>query len=409
MRTWMRMLVVALGTVGPAAAAQELDGPRWSAWEGCWQVRMDATRGVADAADAADAPPEGSRAPRVCVAAEGDTATITTEMDGRPPLTQHLVADGAERPFAERGCAGAQQVGWSADRRRLFARARLTCAEGAVRTVSGLSLLAPDGTWIEAQAIEVGGRSSVRVRRFSREDRSAQSPAVHRLTVDDVKEASSRVAGPAIEAALVESRSTFALTARRLVELDAAGVPGSVIDVMVALTYPQAFTLRPAARADRLTPFPFDGDSSDPTYDWWLPTAEAGGYFDSVYFMSPFGFPYLGGYPVIFGAQDVGVGGGGRPSRGPREGRVIDGLGYTRLTPRDAHADTGSGEPSSPARSGSRTATRRGYTQSAEPSSATSSSGGSSQGSSGSATSNGGSSSGSATTASGGGRTAVDR
>ena len=407
MRTWM--LVVALGALPPAAGAQVPDASRWHAWQGCWHVRMDATRGTADAADAADVPPDGSRAPRVCVTAEGDTATITTEMDGRPLLTQQLVADGVERPFAERGCAGVQQVSWSADRRRLFARARLTCAEGTVRTVSGVSLLAPDGTWIEAQAIEVGGRSSVRVRRFAREGRSAPGFDAHRLTVDDVKEASSRVAGPAVEAALVESRSTFALTARRLLELNAAGVPDNLIDVMVALTYPQAFTLRPAARADRLTSFPFDVDSSDPAYDWWLPTAEAGGYFDSAYFMSPFGFSYLGGYPMVFGAPEVGIVGGGRPSRGPREGRVIDGLGYTRLTPRDARSETGSGDASSPARSGTRTATRRGYTQSAEPASGTSSTGGSSQGSSGNASSTSGRSSGSTTTASGGGRTAVDR
>ena len=408
MRTWM--LVVALGALVPSARAQGSDGPRWSGWLGCWNVRMDATRG---ANPAADAPPDTSRAPRVCVAAEGDGATITTEMDGKPGLTQQLVADGTERPFSDGGCTGSQQVSWSADRHRLFSRARLTCAGGTTRTVSGVSLLAPDRTWIEAQAIEVGGRSSVRVRRFVREDRNrATQGDVHRLTVDDVKEASAHVAGPAIEAALVESQSTFALTARRLLDLDAAGVPGSVIDVMVALTYPQAFTLRPASRADRLTPFPFDVDSSDPTYAWWLPTyAEAGGYFDSAYFMSPFGYSYLGTYPVIFGVQDGGFGGGGggggggRADRGTREGRVVNGLGYTRLAPREAQPASGGSDTSSSARSGSSgTASTRGYTRGAEPASGSSSSGGSSAGSSG-----GGSSSGSSAGSSDGGRTAVDR
>lgn len=403
MRTWM--LVVSLGALAPSAWAQGSDGPRWSGWLGCWNVRMDATRG---ATPATAATPDASRAPRVCVTAEGDAATITTDVAGQPGLTQQLVADGTEQPFDEGGCTGSQQVRWSADRHRLFSRARLTCAGSTTRTVSGWSLLAPDRTWIEVQAIEVGGRSSVRVRRFVREDRNlTTSGEVHRLTVNDVKEASAHVAGPAIEAALVESQSTFALTARRLVELAAAGVPDSVIDVMVALTYPQAFTLRPASRADRLTPFPFDVESSDPTYAWWLPTyAEAGGYFDSAYFMSPFGYSYLGAYPAIFGVQNGGFGGGGgggRGDRGTREGRVVNGLGYTRLAPREAQPVAGGGDRSSSARGGSGgTATTRGYTRSAEPAPGSSSTGGSSAGSSGGGSNGSGGSS-------DGGRTAVDR
>lgn len=402
MRSWM--IVVALAALAPSAGAQGPEGPEWSAWQGCWNVRMDATRGPADASDA---PPDGVRAPRVCVTAEGGTATITTEVDGRLALTQRLVADGAERPFTDGACTGTQQVDWSADRRRLFARARLTCAERTPRTVSGVSLLAPDGTWIEAQAIEAAGRSSVRVRRFVREERAARPVEAHRLTIDDVKEASTRVAAPALEAALVESQATFALTARRLVELQAAEVPDSVIDVMVALTFPQSFTLRPAARADRLTSFPFEMEASDPTYGWWLPTyAEEGGYFDSAYFLSPFGYSYLGSYPVIFGIEDGGFGGGGGRGGGGRKGgtreaRVVNGLGYTRLAPRDARPAAGGSADASSAPSGSRgTATTRGYTRSAEPASSSSSSSGST-----SSTSSGGSTSGS----SDGGRTAVDR
>lgn len=411
------MLVVALTVFASSAWAQGSDGPRWSGWLGCWNVRMDTTRGATRPPDRAAA---GSRAPRVCVTADGNAATITTEVDGSPALTQQLVADGTERPLVDGECTGSQQVDWSADRHRLFSKARLTCTGGGARTVSGVSLLAPDGTWIEAQAIEVGGRSSVRVRRFVREERNTAAPVEpHRLTIDDVKEATARVAGPAVEAALVESQSTFALNARRLVELEAAGVPDTVIDVMVALTYPQAFTLRPAARADRLTPFPFDVDASDPSYAWWLPTAAgAGGYFDSAYFMSPFGYSYLGTYPLIFGVQDGGFavgggGGGGRGERGTREGRVVNGLGYTRMAPRDASTATSSGDGAAATGSTSRgTATPRGFTRGADSGASSSgggASGGSASGASGGSASGGSSSGASSGGSSDGGRTAVDR
>ena len=268
--------------------------------------------------------------------AHGDAATITTEVDGKPGLTQQVVADGTERPFSDGGCTGSQQVSWSADRQRLFSRARLTCAGGTARTVSGVSLLAPDRTWIEAQAIDVGGRSSVRVRRFVREDRSlATSGDVHRLTVDDVKEASAHVAGPAIEAALVESQSTFALTARRLVELDAAGVPESVIDVMVALTYPQAFTLRPASRADRLTPFPFDVDCRPilPTTGGCRRTRGPAAISTRRTSCRPSATPTCGSYPVIFGVGMAGSEEAGR-RRWRRPWRPRDAGGSRREWPR---------------------------------------------------------------------------
>jgi hypothetical protein len=387
-------VTAAVLTAAPAFAQAD---PRWSPWAGCWTVSVDTTRGGTAAA--------GAPAPRarVCLTARGNTASLVTEVTGRPSLAQTIVADGTPQPLEEGDCSGAQRAEWSRDGARLYSRAELTCAAGSARTVSGISLLSPDGTWIEAQAVEVGGRASVRVRRFRRDEPAADGAAravPERLTVDDVIEASAHVAVPALEAALVESRATFGLNAQRLIQLEDAGVASSVIDLMVALTYPQAFSVRPTSRADRLTPFPFGIDPSDPEYPWWQGNVfGAGGYFDSPYLFSPFGYSYLGYYPLEFGAGAIvldgggGRGGGGRPTAGAR---VVNGLGYTRTLPRSAEPASSGGD-SARAAAGSRgTVSSQGFSRGG---SDTSSNGGT--GSSGSSGGGGG--------GSGGGRTAVDR
>jgi hypothetical protein len=353
------------------------------------------------------------------VAADGPGATITTTPEGAAPVTQRVIVDNATRPITDGSCTGTEQAEWADDGYRLYSRASLTCSGGERRQVSGLSMFTPDGTWIEAQAIEIGARSSVRVRRFTRDGGAPATPARGRLTIGQVIDASRHVAAPALEAALVEARATFGLRRESLVALDAAGVPPSVIDVMVALTYPQAFTIHPAARADRLTAFPFEPDPLDPGSFWPGEPAPLAGYFDSAYFWSPFGYSAFGAYPVFFGNGGAASERSGSRSRPVNHGRVINGLGYTRLAPRGAEEARSKGESTA----GGVTTTAggsvssRGYTRAeggasgagsstAAGSTGASSTSGSSTGASSTAASSGGAS---GAGSGGGGRTAVDR
>ena len=398
------LLLIASVVIASSAAAQDQVDPRWGPWLGCWTVSVDTTRG----GDTVFADQQDPRA-RVCVTARGNTASLATEVADKPTLTQSIVANGSKQTLSEGGCTGSQTVEWSSDGARLYSRADLTCTGGARRTVSGISLLTPDGTWIDAQSVEIGGRSSVRVRRF-RHDQPASptgGAVAERMTIESVIDASPHVAAPALEAALVESKATFALNARRLLQMDSAGVPSRVIDLMVALTYPQAFSVRPTSRADRLTPFPIGMDPSDPDYPWWYGNLYGtGDYFDSAYLYSPFGYSYLPYYPLEFGAGGgvIVIGGGGTGGNRPTPGgRVVDGLGYTRTVPRGAEtASNGESVGSARGSGGSRSSvSSQGFSRGGSDSS--SSSGSSSSGSSnaGSGDSGGG--------GGGGGRTAVER
>ncbi|HET9267327.1 MAG TPA: hypothetical protein VFO31_04160 [Vicinamibacterales bacterium] len=422
----------------PTAGAQAPDR-HWNDWVGCWNLIADGSMARLPQAEEAQGGvtgpirPGGSRSARVCVSHSQGGAELRTFVGDQQVLTQTIVADGLDHPVSDGGCSGTQRARWSEDGLRLFTRAQVTCENQPSRTVTGIALIAPDGQWVDVQAVTINGTDSVRVRRFGppleRSQKGVPTAAV-RLQVEHVKEATKYVSPRAIEAALMETSSRFPLSSRVLVDLDKAGVDDRVIDLMVALSFPRSFAVRPSAPDDRLTPFPplFPGgpaDFVDASYEYpYFYGPYYSNYYYSPYFFSPFGYSYLryygygsfGGYPPV---AVIVPGGGGEIDRGdrplpPENGRAVKGFGYTQVDRRGdgassggAGGDVGGGGGSLRSGGGSRaTASPQGYVD--RGSSSSSSSGGSSGGAASS--SSGGSSSGSSGGGGGdSGRTAVPR
>jgi hypothetical protein len=392
------------------AQAQTADA-RWESWLGCWELTADNVREAAPAADRAPAGTptlqrRGAVLPRVCVTRDGPGARFETTVSGQAALDHTIIADATDHPLTDADCRGTQRAEWSRDGLRFFSRADLTCTDDqAPRVVSGLSMLAADGTWLDIQAIAIGSRDTVRVRRYYR---AAGEPAVSRATIaaavlslDDVKEASGKVAARALEAALVETSAGFDLKGRTVLDLDQAGVPDSVIDLIVALSYPQRFVVerRSGGGGGGTTTF-----INDPFMVGWAFGYPRfyDDYYYSPYYYTPFG--YRGSFGA-YGDDFVGVAvAGAAPGPQPSgAGRVVDGQGYTRIRPRESAA----------ADNGPSTVTRTNSASSSAPASSGSSSSGSTVSSAG--YSSGGSSSSSSSSSSGGdsggdtGRTAQPR
>ena len=346
------------------AHAQNAPDARWNRWTGCWELVMENSReGAPDPATATRAPrsqPRDPSRPQVCVeASPAGGATFTTKIGTQTPIVQTVIADGMDRPVNEDSCTGTQRAEWSADGLRLYARAELTCkGEQGTRRVSGLAMLGSDGKWTDVQSVDIGGRESFRVRQYRRADdtRTATGIRATALTLDDVKEASAKVSPRALEAALVETRASFNLTSKRLLELQAAGVPASVVDLMVALSYPDRFVVERTAPVDYARapmiddPFMLGWAFGYPIWSdvYGLYSPLYGAF--SPYYYSPFAYPYYRGYnPYYYGyyggyyTVDPGGGGGGGgviPDQPSGRGRVVDGQGYTRVRPRDSEPVT---------------------------------------------------------------------
>lgn len=396
MRTPTAIAALLLALAAPAAA-QQVDA-RWAPWVGCWQL----VDGKAE----------------VCIApASPAGVTLRTRVAGQAALEQTIVADGAPHALTEAGCTGSQRAEWSRHGHRLFTRAEVTCSGQAARSISGLALITPDQTWLDVQAVEIADRTGVRVLRYRRVTGGAatSSPAMAQpaapyvggaaFTLEDVKEASAKVSPTVLEAVLAETDARWpSLRSRDLIALDDAGVPDSVIDLIVAQSYPQKFQVE--RRQDvslGMYPPPFaDAAWSGswglgyPYYSW-----DAGYYGNYPYYYSPFGYGYSGYYgPSFYYYPGVVIGGSDTPGTTPQDGdgRVVNGIGYTRVRTREAApVETDGG--SSASSSGRSTIRSSGYTQSGSGSS------GSSSGSSGGASSGGASPSG----GSDGGRTAQPR
>jgi hypothetical protein len=369
---------------------------------------------VADPRQQGESPTEPSGSRRrvrdveVCVAAAAEPpgVTMTTRVAGTVALEHTASADGVAREVTDSECRGTQRSEWSRDGRRLFATADLTCGDER-RRVSGLTMLEADGTWLDVQSIAVAGRSEVRLRRYVRapgEDRV--SPPAAGWSIDAVTEASAKTSPAVLEAALVETEARFDLNGRTLLALDDR-VPDELIDLMIALSYPERFVVERRAEADRGTFVFSDVDAELPWGPWFYSPFFARAYYAPFgYYYAPYYayYPGAGPYPtpvIVIDGDDVDP-----PETRSGAGRVVDGLGYTRVRPRDAGASSAaaSGDTSS---SDTTPASSRGRAVMSSSGATQSTTGGSASGSSASSSENSSSSSG--PSESSGGRTAQPR
>jgi hypothetical protein len=335
-------LVVAVGIAAlPQPSVAQTDwpvDPRWSAWLGCWDLRTEnVSDGTVDLAAVASriAPDNVRSGPvRVCVTPteSPDTVRQQTIVNDETIFEELIAADAANRPISEEKCRGTRAAEWSSNGRQIFTRGVLSCEGQPDRRVSGLMMLVPGPTWVDVQLVDVEGRRSVRVRRYglSRDQvraggltasPEATPPLVDRLAIEEVIEAARKVEPEVVQAAMVEVGTKFPLNKDRLIDLDKAGVPGTVVDVMVALSFPDRFLIERASSG-----------GSGGGGGWIDPWAVASPF--AMYSMyAPFAYQYLGYYDPIYGPGYGWV--VVNPPQPDTPSRAVNGLGYTRILPRE--------------------------------------------------------------------------
>ena len=398
----------------PAVRADDAAGPldaRWRPWLGCWQLweeQLDPSAGdeVSESADLLDRTV-------ICVrpARGGRGVSLTAVARDEVLVDRTLVADGVERDVREPDCTGRERNTWSADGRRLFTRAEIQCGDQPVRRAAGVSLLSTPATWVDIQVVEVGGRQLVEVRRYApvsdaeqaarlgppdslgatpRDIQRARRASAAQPDLSAVLDASGKTSARAVEALLVETEPRLPLDRDALVALDDADIDGGVIDLLVALSYPDRFVVERRDRGGAWSSGGWGGFSGYHDPMWY-----SGHYYP--YYVTPLGYYFWSrGYdPYLFGGLGspfAVVSDGGRTEE---RGRPVPGVGYTRVSRRGWTDDGGStswiGRTASGGSSGGGTTSggssggavsRGGY------------SGGSSSGSGGTSTRSGGSSTG---------------
>lgn len=314
-----------------ALPAQAQEGPRWQAWVGCWVPTSNASTPV-------DAPADPGM---VCIlpANEADAVEVVAVEGSTIGNRSTLVADGQQHSVAREGCSGWESAEWSSDGSRVYTHGRHTCSEGLERTSSGLMALASNGDWIDVQSVAAGGNSGVQVVRYRPLSEPGRMPselastignrdlatstarmaATSAVSVDDVIEASQRVDDLTVEAWLIEHDQPLRIDADALLRLADADVSTRVIDLLVAIAYPDKFAIDETARQS----YGSVGRAPVPFWDPW--GYYGGGYYGGGYY--PYGMRrggWYSGYPAVIVVRNP-DGGSGSGS-----GRAVKGRGYTQ-------------------------------------------------------------------------------
>ena len=345
---------VAIIQPGSNQAAGELLEPRWLPWLGCWELFADAV-GYRET--------EGTGRRVVCVnpRPDGRGVTMTAHLDGAVAGQDTVLADGRDHPTQESGCEGWQRSLWSADGHRLYNEAASACEGGANRTLAGINMLVESDRWLELQSMSLDGgeHREMVIRHYRRLADSALSdfgfvPMALELTITaataraaasgpldigDVLEIDERLPLEVTEAAILESNSQFSLDSKELIKLADSGLEERVIDLMVAVSFPDRFLVDSGSRSGG------GGGGGYAGIGVYGPSCYAsfrGSYYSpytSLYCSPRYYDPYYrGGY----------YGGGGVPVRVPKGGslfggKVLAGRGYARVRARPEPVDGGGG------------------------------------------------------------------
>jgi hypothetical protein len=342
-----------------AASAAQVDA-RFASWLGCWRLDDDLA---------------GTGA-RMCITPEKDGVRMQTIVGANKGIDEVVIPDAVGRPITDAECKGTERAEWSKDGARVFRTTEVTCGKEAARTVKTVAFMAPGPSWINVQHVSgAAANTSVRVQRYRRaanqklaDGSTAPQPDTNtamrttqdqiRWSIEDVIEASTKVPAEAVQAALTEARHGFDLNRKTLVLLDEGGVNDSVVDLMVALTYPQRFVVERRGGSSAPAGITTGSGWFDPFMPGLTGMAMSDcfspyGYgYRSYYSMcgsglySPFGYNYYGynnyynRYGYYGGWVDVGaigpIVGSGNAAEPQAEGRVVNGRGYTQIRNRES-------------------------------------------------------------------------
>lgn len=333
--------LVLIGTGPSGLSAQGMDS-RWLPWLGCWEASE-----------------AGEETPMLCVSPLADESGVelSTWSAGELISSEIIQADGMLRDASREGCEGYQEARFSDHGKRVYLKSQYVCEGGVERGGTGLLAFANPVEWLDIKVVEVAGNRVPMVLRYrpARGTRVEEAGMTHLLadramsvkssriavsaplTIDDLLEAQDKVDSKALEALVAERGNDFDVSAGFLVELAEAGVSENLIDLVVAVSYPERFTVTAGTpeevRTERArTALPFGSYGYRSRWSFWDPFF----YYDPWYYgYSGYGYgsyPYysgMGWYSGWYRPTTIIVDNSDSYEQRPH-GRVISGGGYSR-------------------------------------------------------------------------------
>jgi len=325
---------------------------RWFPWIGSWQLlsnKVNTKESSSEKEYLLTITPGSSENSIIMKGYRGDEILVEEEM----------IADGLRHPLKDKKCSGYYMYSWSETGKRLLLESESNCPGDPQSRISGMSIIDDNRDWLDIQLLQKGTDKNVSIRKYRNIDSDdsvisgrfnpgqisiSRIAAGKNFSISEIIELSSKVEPEVLEVALLEIRKPFPINSKQLVNLSDSGVNSRVIDLMVAFSFPDKFTVEQEtislARANEMTGqmsryndfrniylyYPYDY----PFLPWhWT------SYYP--YWSYGYGYSYLGWYlmdgsyyyPLWTYPPIYYYGGGGEPVRDG--GTMIKGRGYTRI------------------------------------------------------------------------------
>lgn len=253
--------MVAAVMLSASTANAQLADKRWQAYSGCWKPVEQAQVVGSQMASTL-----------VCVVpvANSQSADIATISNDRVVHFERLTANGVPMQKSIDKCAGTQSSAWSDDGHRLYLRSDFSCTDNLNVKSSTLFAIQPDGNMRHVQGNSVGKSADARVTVFMPVEQSlapdvvladsatvrfvvqpndfnnrmARVAAAEMISAEDIIDLNKNVDTQVAQAFVAEYPVAVEVNSKQMVALADAGVPGDLIDLMVARQYPERFQLR---------------------------------------------------------------------------------------------------------------------------------------------------------------------
>jgi hypothetical protein len=324
------------------SSMQKLDS-RWLPWIGSWRLISNVTKtgSVTEISKNTLEIKPGDDGRSVVMKGFQDEKVLYDE--------KNIIVDGSRRPIKDNDCEGWYKYSWSDTGKRLLFDSEVVCSDGHSRAISGISAFTDPSEWVDVQLLASGEDRMITIRRYRQAGDSQDTPAarsaIHfarvaasaNFSIEEVIELSNKVESEVMEAALVEMRKPFEINSDVLLHLANADVSSQVVDLMVALSFPEKFTIERYDSEPAEKPAPREPDTTiiypyawspfgmwsyyDPFFPWyWSSSAYLYGYWG-----------WGGYYPFYWGSPGYGSYGGSGRGYSISGGRLVAGQGYSRV------------------------------------------------------------------------------
>jgi len=223
---------------------------RWLPWMGSWQL-------LSKKVNASESSSSKDYFLTISPGSNGKSIVMKGHQGDKVMVEEEIIADGHRHQLNDKKCSGYYVYTWSETGKRLLLESESNCPGDPPRKISGMSIIDENSNWLDIQLLQNGEDKAISIRKYRNIDSDSitssrfnpgkisvsRIAAGKNFSIDEIIELSSKVEPEVLETALLETRKPFPINSKQLVRLADAGVNSRTVDLMVAFSFPDKFTV----------------------------------------------------------------------------------------------------------------------------------------------------------------------